>query len=474
MHKQLIDGKWVDAVSGSFWQVVNPALDEVIKDVPYGDEKDFDLALTAAKSAFANWKKQTPYFRADLLKKIAESIRENVKEFGTDTILETGKPRNEAEGEWLVAANLFEWFAEEGKRNYGRVIPTTRQDKRSQVIYQAIGVVGVITAWNFPAYNPARAVAAALAAGCTVVLKGSEFTPLSSFNLAKAMHFAGLPNGVVNVINGDAASIGKAMLDSPVLKKISFTGSTRVGKILMDGASRTNTKLSLELGGNAPVIIDKDVDVKEVARMSVIAKLRNCGQVCVAPQRYYVHDTILEAFLEEAKKTIVKIKTGINTENELCLGPLINKKQKDHVLRIIELAKEQGAKIISGGASEKKGFFIEPTLIKASHEQGFIKEEIFGPVLPVISFSTKEEVVEWANETPYGLAAYIFTNNLNRAYYFAENIHFGIVGINEWAPHGTELPFSGWNQSGMGHESGAEGLKEYLELKLISIGGIDA
>ncbi|MFD1315629.1 aldehyde dehydrogenase family protein [Namhaeicola litoreus] len=474
MHKQLINGHWVDAVSKGVWEVINPALEEVVKEVPYGDDKDFKLALKAADLAFDQWSRETPYFRADFLKKTAEYIRINVKQFGTDTILETGKPRNEAEGEWLVAANLFEWFAEEGKRNYGRVIPSTRKDKRSQVIYQAMGVVGVITAWNFPAYNPARAVAAALAAGCTVVLKGSEFTPLTSFNLASAMKASGIPDGVVNVINGDAVRIGEAMLDSPELKKISFTGSTRVGKILMDGASKTHTKLSLELGGNAPVIIDKDINVAEMAKMAVIAKLRNCGQVCVAPQRYYVHKEIIDNFLEEATKTMKEIKTGINTGDELCLGPLINKKQQVHVKGIIEAAQNQGAKIISGGTVSEKGFFIEPTLIKATQAQDFIKEEIFGPVLPVISFSSKEEVVQWANETSYGLAAYIFTNNLNRAYFFAENIRFGIVGINEWAPHGTELPFSGWNQSGLGHESGAEGLKEYLELKLISIGGIDA
>lgn len=474
MHKQLIDGTWRESVSGNTWDLINPATEDQIEKVPFGDQQDFEIALEAANLAFPIWSKQTPYFRAEILKKIAENIRSNVKLFAQETILETGKPRNEAEGEWLVAANLFEWYAEEGKRNYGRVVTTNRMDKRAQVIYQPIGVVGVITAWNFPAYNPARAVAASLAAGCTVILKASEFTPLSSFNLAKAIHEASIPNGVFNLLNGDAAKIGQAMLEAPSLKKISFTGSTRVGKILMDGASKTSTKLSLELGGNAPVIIEKDTNVAEVAQMAVVAKLRNCGQVCVSPQRFYVHEDVLTEFLKVARKRIKTIKMGLNTGLELNLGPLINKRQQAHVLRLIENAVKQGAEILSGGNSSGKGFFVAPTLILANQKHQFLEEEIFGPIMPVIPFQNKEDVIRWANQTPYGLASYVFTNNLNDAYFYAENLQFGMVGINEWAPHGTELPFSGWNQSGIGHESGAEGLKEYLELKLISTGGIQS
>ena len=474
MHKQLIDGTWREAVSRSTWDLINPATEDLIKKVPFGDEQDFEIALEAANLAFSKWSKQTPYFRAEILKKIAENIRSNVKLFAQETILETGKPRNEAEGEWLVAANLFEWYAEEGKRNYGRIISTNRPEKRAQVIYQPVGVVGVITAWNFPAYNPARAVAAALAAGCTVILKASEFTPLSSFNLGKAIHEASIPNGVFNLLNGDAAKIGQAMLEATSLKKISFTGSTRVGKILMDGASKTSTKLSLELGGNAPVIIEKDSNVEEVAKMAVVAKLRNCGQVCVSPQRFYVHEDVLTEFLKVARKKIKTIKMGLNTGSELNLGPLINKRQQAHVLRLIENAVKQGAEILSGGTSSGKGFFVAPTLILANQKHQFLEEEIFGPIMPVIPFQNKEDVIRWANQTPYGLASYVFTNNLNDAYFYAENLQFGMVGINEWAPHGTELPFSGWNQSGIGHESGAEGLKEYLELKLISTGGIQS
>lgn len=472
MKQQYINGEWLNAVNGNTWDLMNPATEEIICKMPYGNDQDFQLAMEAAVPAFKEWKKTTPYFRGDILKKTADYIRANAKKFAEETILETGKPRNEAEGEWLVSANLFEWYAEEGKRSYGRVIPTNRTDKRSQVIFQPLGVVGVITAWNFPAYNPARAVAAALAAGCSVILKGSEFTPMSACNIAKALHESGLPKGVFNLINGESDKIGNAMLEHPELSKISFTGSTRVGEILMNGASKTHTKLSLELGGNAPVIIEDDVDVKEIAKQAVIAKLRNCGQVCVAPQRFYINQNIYQDFISEATNTLRTIKTGLNTGNELLLGPLINQKQQNHILGLVEKAKNEGANITIGGEKSEKGFFLEPILLEAKQEHSFIKEETFGPILIAIPFETKEQALEWANDTEYGLASYVFTESLKKANYYAENLEFGMVGVNEWAAHGTEVPFVGIKSSGLGHESGAEGLKEYLEMKLISYGGM--
>ncbi|TBR20357.1 MAG: aldehyde dehydrogenase family protein [Chitinophagaceae bacterium] len=472
MKKQYINGAWCDAINGATWDLQNPATEEIIFKVPYGDAADCKLAIDAAQIAFKVWKKTTPYFRADILKKAANYIRTNVENFAAETTLETGKPMLESRGEWQVAANLFEWFAEEGKRNYGRVVPTNRLDKRSMVIYQPIGVVGIITAWNFPAYNPARAVGAALAAGCSVVLKGSEFTPLSGFNLAVALHEAGIPKGVFNLINTDPVATGKEMIENPFVNKISFTGSTRVGKILMDGASITATKLSLELGGNAPVIIEEDVNVDLIAKQSLVAKLRNCGQVCVSPQRYYVHATIFNRFVEIVKAEIAIIKTGVNGGAIDFLGPLINKKQQENSVQVINKAKQEGAIIHIGGAVTEKGFFVHPALIEARQNQPFIKAEIFGPLMVVIPFETKEEVIEWANDTEYGLASYVFTNQLKKANFYAENLEFGMVGINEWAAHGTESPFSGWKSSGIGHESGAEGLKEYMELKLISYGNM--
>jgi acyl-CoA reductase-like NAD-dependent aldehyde dehydrogenase len=472
MRKQYINGEWCDAIDGAKRDLQSPSTEEILDKVPFGSAADCKLAIAAADASFKEWKNTTPYFRAEILKKVANYIRENVEIFAKETSLETGKPMLESRGEWLVSANLFEWFAEEGKRNYGRVVPTNRADKRAVVIYQAVGVVGVITAWNFPAYNPARAVAAALAAGCTVVLRGSEFTPLSSFNLAKSIREAGIPKGVFNLINTEPISTGTEMIENPLLHKISFTGSTRVGKILMDGASKTATKLSLELGGNAPVIIDKDVDVAVIAKQALSAKLRNCGQVCVSPQRFYVHSQIFESFVSIVKEEISKLKIGINGGEIDYLGPLINKKQQEHSLAMLEKAKSEGAILHIGGEASEKGFFVHPALIEARQDQSFIKTEMFGPLMIVIPFETSEQVIAWANDTEYGLASYAFTNHIKTANFYAENLEFGMVGINEWAPQGTELPFSGWKSSGIGHESGAEGLKEYLELKLISYGNM--
>jgi succinate-semialdehyde dehydrogenase/glutarate-semialdehyde dehydrogenase len=468
-----INGTYQQASSGKIEQLINPATEEIITTLTWSNGDDCKAAIDAAQHAFKSWSKTNVYQRSSILKKAADVIRANANDYANDTVSESGKPVAEAKGEWLVAANLFEWFAEEAKRAYGKTIPANRNDKRIMTIWQPMGVIGVITAWNFPSYNPARAWAAALAAGCTVVAKGSEFTALSTYRLAEALNEAGLPAGVLNNLFGDAASIGEEMLSNPSLKKISFTGSTRVGKLLMDGASKTNTKLSLELGGNAPVIINSDVDVDVLAKSSVSAKLRNAGQVCIAPQRFFVHEKIYDGFIETAGAAIKNIKVGYGWETGTQVGPLINQKQQQHVLNIIDEAQQSGAGKIQNEASFDKGWFVPPALLtNVDAGATAINKEIFGPVLPVVSFSNKQEVVDWANNTPYGLAAYVWTNNINDAFFFSEALEFGMVGINEWAPHGTEAPFGGWKQSGMGHESGSEGLYEYMEKKLISFGSI--
>lgn len=473
MKKQYINGEYRDAVNGKVWDVVNPATEEKICAVPYGDDADAKLAIDAAADAFKSWSKISPWTRSEILKRTATIIRKNIPAYAKDMVMESGKPIAEAKGELNVAANLFEWFAEEAKRSYGKIIPSSRTDKRMQVIYQPMGVIGVITAWNFPAYNPARAWAAALAAGCTVVAKVSEYTPLSGMNLIAALHEAEIPKGVVNLVNGEADKIGHEFLYNPEIKKISFTGSARVGKILMDGASSTNTKLALELGGNAPVIILDDVDVEHVAKMSVNHKFRNAGQVCIAPQRFYVHENIYDAFINAVTKLTAELKMGNGFDEQVRIGPLINKTQQAHVLKIVEEAKKQNNIILTGGEKSEPGNFISPAVISVTNDHsGFLDTEIFGPVLPVLKFKSKEEVVEKANATPYGLAAYIWTNNLYDAIYLSENLEFGMIGINEFAPHATEAPFGGWKQSGIGHESGSEGLYEYMEKKLISIGGL--
>ncbi|HYK44637.1 MAG TPA: NAD-dependent succinate-semialdehyde dehydrogenase [Parafilimonas sp.] len=474
MISNYINGEYVPAKSAKTEKLINPATEEVLDEISWGNADDCKAAIDAASAAFKAWSKTNVYQRANILKKAADIMRANIETFSKQMVMESGKPIAEAKAEWATAANLFEWFAEEGKRAYGKTIPSVRNDKRMMTIWQPMGVVGVITAWNFPAYNPSRAWSAALAAGCTLVTKGSEFTAMTTNNIVNALIEAGVPAGVVNNINGDAASIGDELLSNYAVKKISFTGSTRVGKILMDGASRTNTKLTLELGGNAPVIIGADVDVDVMAKSAVFAKVRNAGQVCISPQRFFVHDKIFDHFTDAAKANLQKLKVGNGLNAETNMGPLINQRQQQQVLSIIDEAKRSGATTTATNIDTEKGWFVSPTLLTdVDASTAAINKEIFGPVLPLIRFQNKNEVVDWANKTQYGLASYVWTNNLNDAYFFAESLEFGMVGINEWLPQGVEAPFVGWKQSALGHESGSEGLFEYLEKKLISFGGMN-
>ena len=476
MNKQFIGGEWVGSLEKGSFRLINPANEELITELDFAGRRDAARAIEEAGQAFKSWGRTTPYVRAAILKKAADHIRANLEAFARDMVMESGKPLAEARGEWTVAANLFEWYAEESKRAYGRVIPTNRTDKRSSAIWQPLGVVGVITAWNFPAYNPARAWAAALAAGCAVVAKPSEYTPLSACRLAEALIQAGLPKGVLNLLIGDAASIGEEMLDNPKLKKISFTGSARVGRILMDGASRSFTRLSLELGGNAPALIFDDVEVDAIARAAAIGRFRNNGQVCIAPQRFYVHKSIYDHFAEAVTRYVSELKVGNGMEEGVQVGPLITKKQKEQVVDLLGLAKTENAELLTGGkmpAHLSRGYFLEPAVLARVNQSSILaRQEIFGPVMPLFSFEDIEDAIAKANDTSYGLAAYLFTNRINTAVHVSERLEFGIVGINEWAPHGTESPFGGWKQSGQGHESGSEGLYEYMEKKLISIGSL--
>jgi acyl-CoA reductase-like NAD-dependent aldehyde dehydrogenase len=476
MNKLFINAEWVDALDGKTYDLINPSTEELISKISSAGDRDTVRAIDAASEAFKSWRFTTPYVRAEILKKAATYIRENINSIAQDMVLESGKPLTEAKGEFGVAANLFEWYAEEGKRAYGKTIPSNRADKRSSIIWQPLGVIGIITAWNFPAYNPARAWAAALAAGCTVVAKPAESTPLSAHHLINALVHSGLPKGVINLITGDAPAIGDAMLKDPRLKKISFTGSTRVGKILMNGASLTHTRLSLELGGNAPVLIFDDVDVDALAKATSVVRFRNNGQVCIAPQRFYIHKNIYPAFADKVSKYVSQLKVGFGNEKGVQVGPLITKKQRDSVLDLLEKSKKENARILTGGNIPDhlpKGYFIQPAVVADLDQHSVLAtQEIFGPILPLFSFDDLEDGIRKANETEYGLAAYVFTNDLKTAIYASERLEFGMVGINEWAPHGTELPFGGWKQSGQGHESGSEGLYEYLEKKLISIGSL--
>jgi len=474
-YRQLIGGKWLPSANSVIWAVENPATEEPVREVPFGDAADCRLALEAAAAAFPKWSRSTAYERAAVLKRAAELIRERAGELGRTTVLESGKPFVQAKGEWSVAADLFEWFAEEGKRAYGRVIPSRNPARRLLVLRQPVGVVGIITAWNFPIYNIARAAAAALAAGCTVVLRPSEYTPLTAMELVNVLIEAGIPEGVVNLVNGEPAAMGQEMLSNPLCAKIHFTGSPRVGRLLMDGASRTVTRLSLELGGNAPVLIFPDVNLDQVAAGAVVAKFRNGGQVCVSPQRFFVHRSIAAGFAERVAELAGKLCLGNGLDLATQVGPLINARQRDRVEGLVDQAVSAGAQVLTGARRPPalaRGYFYEPTVLtEVAADSALFSDEIFGPVLPIAAFDETAEAIERANATRAGLSAYVWTNDLRIARETTEALEFGLIGLNDWSPQATEGPFAGWKESGIGRESGQEGLDEYLETKLISTGG---
>lgn len=474
--QQLIAGEWVNAQHGGTWDLINPATEEIIQQVPFGDASDASAAIDAAQIAFPAWSQRTPYERAEVLMVAAEWILARADELARITTEESGKPLSESAAEWRSASNYFKWFAEECKRAYGRIIPARVATRRIHVQPQPLGVVGSITAWNFPVYNIVRTWAAALAAGCTVVGRPSEYTPRSGMLLAQALHESGAPAGVINLINGDPASMGQAMLDDPRCRKISFTGSTRVGKLLMEGSAKTVTRLALELGGNAPLLIFPDVDVEAVARDAVAWKYRNCGQVCVSPQRFFVHSRILEEFTERVSDLASKMIIGNGLEAGVQMGPLINQRQRERVEHLVSDAVQAGASVLSGGQRPTHldcGYFYAPTVMTdVTPQMPLYHEEIFGPVLPIIGFSDPEEAIAQANDTEYGLAAFIQTRDLNTALRVSERLEYGMVCINDWLPATPEAPFGGVKQSGIGRECGTEGLEDYMETKTVYIGNV--
>jgi acyl-CoA reductase-like NAD-dependent aldehyde dehydrogenase len=475
-YKLYVDGDWVDALGGGTSEVVDPATEEVLRSVPFGDADDCRAAIDAAAAALPSWAASTPYERAAILARAADLMRRRLDDLARTTVRESGKPFAEARREWSVAADLFEWFGEEGKRAYGRVIPSRTRSKRMLTLKQPLGVVGVITAWNFPTYNPARAWAAALAAGCTVVARPSSHTPLSAMEMTNILVEAEIPRGVLNLVNADADAAGQAMLDHPACRKISFTGSTPVGERLMDGASRTHTRLALELGGNAPVLVFADVDLGRLIPGAVRAKFRNNGQVCIAPQRYLVQREIHDEFVARVVPEVRGLRVGNGLDPGSEVGPLIHARQRAWIERLVEGARREGVEIATGGRRPErfpKGYFYEPTVMAGVRPEAQVfREEIFGPILPVTPFADVDEAIELANATRFGLAGFVWTNDLKLAVRAWEGIECGMIGVNEWAPHATEAPFGGWKQSGVGHEAGPEGLDDYLETKLVSIGGL--
>jgi acyl-CoA reductase-like NAD-dependent aldehyde dehydrogenase len=473
--RQLINGEWRDALGGGTWDLINPATEQVIQQVPFGDASDAQAAIDAAAAAFPAWSGRTPYERGEVLLAAAGWIAQRVDELARITTEEAGKPLAEARGEWVSATAFLKWFAAEGVRAYGRVVPARVATRRIQVLYQPLGVISSITAWNFPVYNNVRVWAAALAAGNTVVGRPSEYTPRTAMLLAQALHEGGAPAGVMNLVNGDPAGIGQALLDDERVRKIQFTGSPGVGKLLMDGASRTMTRLSLELGGNAPVIVFPDAGNMELlAKLAMTWKTRNAGQVCVSPQRFFVHESAHDKFAAAAARYAATLRTGPGLEPETQVGPLINARQRDRVQDLVQRSASSGARILTGGKpGAGRGYFFEPTVMTGVGPGSPVyDEEIFGPVMPVSAFSDAREVLELANASEYGLAAFVLTNDLNTAHLMSEGLQYGMVCINDWLPSTPEAPFGGMKASGMGRESGPEGLHEYLETKTILTGNV--
>lgn len=472
--QQFIAGQWVNANNGAVWELINPATEQPLGTMPYGDGDDVNAAIEAASKAFPAWSGRTAYDRAAILQRLPQWIEDRLEALARITTEESGKPIAQSRTEWQVAGNLFHWYGEECKRAYGRTIPARKAGRRILVTHQPIGVVGTITAWNFPISNAARAWSAALAAGCTVVGRPSEYTPRSLMALAQGLSECGIPEGVINLVNGDAAAMGSAMLKHKALRKLHFTGSTRVGKLLMDGASETVTRLSLELGGNAPAIIFPDVDVAKVVQDALTVKFRNGGQVCIAPQRFFVHSQIIEEFLDHAVRLVESYQVGNGLDESTDIGPMINHKQRQNVESLIAEARQEGVQILTGGQrpdSQPQGYFYAPTVAtNLTPDSVLWKQEIFGPVVPVMPFEDAEAVLAQANATDYGLAAYVCTRDMNTAIQLYEGLEFGMVGVNDWLPSTPEAPFGGFKESGIDRECGAEGLDSYLETKAVYIG----
>jgi succinate-semialdehyde dehydrogenase/glutarate-semialdehyde dehydrogenase len=472
LQKMYIDGKWCAADSGRTLGVTNPANEEVVADVAYGGRPETKRAVEAAHRAMPAWMKLTPYDRAKVLKKTAELMRERADAIARTLTMEQGKPLAEAKAEVLHSADTFEWFAEEGKRAYGQVIPNSVAGKRHMTIKHPVGVVGAISPWNFPITLQARKIAPALAAGCTIVSRPASQTPLCLIKVFECLAEAGCPAGVANLVIGPAQEMADEFLENPVCRKISFTGSTEVGKQLMRAAADQVKRLSLELGGHAPFIVFPDADPEVGAKLAVMGKFRNNGQVCIAPSRFYVHKDVEKKFTEAAVEFAKNLKMGNGLDAGIEVGPMFEKKALQSTQDLVDDAKKCGAKLLTGGKRSDRfdrGYFFEPTVLtNLPGNAKIMTEEPFAPVMPVLDFSKIDEVIAAANNTRYGLAAYVFTNDLTVAWKMAEGIEAGIIGINDPVPATPQCPFGGMKESGMGRELGHEGLEAYLETKYIS------
>ena len=470
-----VDGAWVAADDGGSMPVVDPATGALVGTAPVFRAAEARRAIDAANRALPGWRARTARERSAILRKWHDLMLANADDLALILTSEQGKPLAEAKGEITIGAAYVEWFAEEAKRIYGDVIPTIGNDRRLVVVKEPVGVCAAITPWNFPSSMITRKVSPALAAGCTVVIKPAEATPFSAFALAELAARAGFPPGVLNVVTGDAPSIGGEMCANPTVRKLSFTGSTEVGRLLMRQVAPTIKKLSLELGGNAPFIVFDDADLDAAAEGAIVSKYRNSGQTCVCANRFFVHEKVYDAFAQKLAAKVAALKVGRGTERGVTQGPLINSDAVAKVEEHLADAKARGAKVALGGRRHALGgTFYEPTVLTGvTPDMQIFREETFGPVAPLIAFRDDAEVVELANRTEFGLASYFYSRDIGRIWRVAEALEYGMVGINTGLVTTEVAPFGGMKQSGLGREGSKYGVEEFVEVKYLCFGGVD-
>lgn len=476
-YQLYVEGKWVDADGGRTFEVRDPATGDHVADIADGGVAETRRGIQAAHQAFPKWAATPAKQRGEILRKVQGLMQERVDEIAKLVVLENGKPFAEAKGEVGFSLGYFGWFAEEGRRAYGDLVPSPFPNKRLWVVGQPVGVVAAITPWNFPANMITRKIAPAMAAGCTVVLKPASATPMTALAIARACHDAGVPPGVLNVITGArSVPIAEELLGNPLVKKVGFTGSTEVGKTLMERAAKQIKRISFELGGNAPFIVFEDADLAAAVEGGVAIKyLRVGGQSCICANRLYVQETIADRFIPAYVAKVKALKVGPGFEPGMQVGPLINEEGRKKVHGLVEDAVARGATVLAGGGPLKegplaKGFFYAPTVLTNVKDQWPVcQEEIFGPVAPILTFKTEEELIRRANDTTFGLASYLYTRDLGRVVRVAESLEYGLVGVNDAAGYTHEIPFGGFKESGLGREGGREGLEEYMEIKSIVV-----
>jgi succinate-semialdehyde dehydrogenase/glutarate-semialdehyde dehydrogenase len=465
-----IEGKWLNGGGRKGEEVLNPANGKALATLPHATASDLDHALAAAEKGFAVWRATSAYDRAKIMRKAADLLRERHDHVSKVLTQEQGKVYVEARAEVLTTADIVEWFAEEGRRSYGRIVPGRGKNVRQLVIQEPVGVVAAFTPWNFPTLTPARKIAASLAAGCAIIIKASEETPGACVELVRCFADAGLPAGVLNLVFGVPANVSEHLIASDVIRKISFTGSVPVGKHLAGLAARGMKRATMELGGHSPVVVFGDADPEKTADTIAAFKYRNAGQVCISPTRFYVQEPVYKKFLDRFTEYAKNIKLGDGLEKGVTMGPLANPRRLDAMEAIVNDSKSRGGKIVTGGKRHgNQGFFFEPTVITDLPDDcKIMTEEPFGPVAPIVTFKTFDEVVERANSLPYGLAAYAFTASSETAIRIGDAIQSGMVGVNSVAISTPETPFGGVKESGYGHEGGIEGLEAYTNKKFIS------